>query len=199
MTATRHGAVILAAGGSTRLGRPKQLLELGGESLVRRAARAAAEAGYAPVMVVVGAAAAEVGAALAEGPFEVVENPEWRSGVASSIRRGLAAVLALRPEVSGVLLAVCDQPRVGAAHLAALAAALDDGAHAIVASSYAGTLGVPALFERATFGELEALVGDQGAKPVVTREPGRVAAVPLPGGEWDVDTEADWRDAPGSR
>ncbi len=199
MTATTHGAVILAAGGSTRLGRPKQLLELDGEPLVRRAARAAAEAGYAPVVVVVGAAAAEVGAALAEGPFEVVENPGWRAGVASSIRRGLAAVLALRPDVSGVLLAVCDQPRVGAAHLAALAAVLDDGVHSIAASSYAGTLGVPALFERATFGELEALVGDQGAKPVVTREPGRVAAVPLPGGEWDVDTEVDWRDAPGSR
>lgn len=199
MTAARHGAVILAAGGSTRLGRPKQRLELDGEPLVRRAARAAAEAGYAPVVVVVGAAAAEVSAALAGGGFEVIENPDWRAGVAGSIRRGLAATLERRPEADGVLLAVCDQPAVGAAHLAALAAALADGAHAIAASSYAGTLGVPALFARSTFGELEALEGDHGAKRVVTREPGRVVAVALPGGEWDIDTEADWSAPPARR
>lgn len=192
MTAAGHGAVILAAGGSARLGRPKQLLELLGEPLVRRAARAATAAGYAPVVVVIGAAAAEVSAALAGEPVQVVEHPGWRGGVAGSIRRGLAAVLEGRPEVSGVLLAVCDQPRVGAAHLAALAAALADGAHAVAASSYAGTVGVPALFARATFPELEALEGDHGAKQVVTRDPARVVTVALPGGEWDVDTEADW-------
>ncbi len=190
--------MILAAGGSARLGRPKQLLELHGEPLVRRAARAATAAGFSPVVVVTGAASAEVGAALAGEPVAVVENPDWRAGVAGSIRRGLAAVLALRPDARGVLLAVCDQPRVDAAHLASLAAALADGAHVIAASSYAGTVGVPALFERATFGELEALAGDQGAKPVVTRAPDRVAAVPLPGGEWDVDTEADWSAPPGA-
>ncbi len=198
MTALPHGAVILAAGGSARLGRPKQLLELHGEPLVRRAAREATAAGFSPVVVVTGAASAEVGAALAGEPVAVVENPDWRAGVAGSIRRGLAAVLALRPDARGVLLAVCDQPRVDAAHLASLAAALADGAHVIAASSYAGTVGVPALFERATFGELEALAGDQGAKPVVTRAPDRVAAVPLPGGEWDVDTEADWSAPPGA-
>jgi molybdenum cofactor cytidylyltransferase len=192
VTAARHGAVILAAGGSARLGRPKQLLALDGEPLVRRAARAAAGAGYAPVVVVVGAAANEVSAALEADAFVVVENPGWRAGVAGSIRRGVAALLERRPEVEGVLLAVCDQPAAGAAHLAALADALADGAHAVAASSYAGTVGVPALFARSTFGELEALEGDQGAKRVVTRDPARVVAVALPGGERDVDTEADW-------
>lgn len=192
MTAARHGAVILAAGGSARLGRPKQLLELEGEPLVRRAARAAAEAGYAPVIVVVGAEAAAVTAALPGAPCVAVEHPGWRAGVAGSIRRGLEALAALRPRAGGVLLAGCDQPRVDAAHLAALAAALADGAHQIAASSYAGTLGVPALFGRAVLDELRALEGERGAWGVIARVPGRVTAVPLPGGERDVDTEADW-------
>lgn len=193
MTATRHGAVVLAAGGSSRLGRPKQLLELDGEPLVRRAARAAALAGYSPVVVVVGAAAAAVGAALAGGPFEVVTNPDWSTGVASSIRRGLAALTALRPDAEGVLLVTCDQPLVEAAHLSALATALGTGPHAVAASSYGGTVGVPALFARALYEELRALEGEHGAKKVVARDPGRVVAVALPGGERDVDTEADWR------
>lgn len=197
--AARHGAVVLAAGGSSRLGRPKQLLELDGEPLVRRAARAAAEAGFDPVIVVVGAAEAEVRAALAGGAFAVVTNPDWPSGVASSVRRGLETLLALRPDAGGVLLAACDQPRLGAAHLAALAGALEGGGHAVAASSYAGTVGVPALFSRAVFDELRALDGEQGAKRVVTRDPGRVVSVALPGGERDIDTEADWTAERGGR
>lgn len=192
MTAARHGAVVLAAGGSARLGRPKQLLELAGEPLVRRAARAAAEAGYSPVVVVVGADPAAVTAALAGAACVAVENPDWRTGVASSIRRGLAALSSLRPDADGVLLAVCDQPLADAAHLARLAGALADGGHAIAASSYAGTAGVPALFTRPVLDELRALEGERGAKQVVARDPGRVALVPLPGGERDVDTDADW-------
>lgn len=192
MTGARHGAVVLAAGGSTRLGRPKQLLEVGGEPLVRRAARVAGEAGFAPVVVVVGAAAAEVGAALAGGAFEIVTNPEWRSGMASSVRRGVEALTALRSDVAGVLLTTCDQPRVEAAHLAALRDALRDGVHDLAASSYGETVGVPALFSRAVFAELRALEGEHGAKRVLTRAPRRVVSVALPGGECDIDTEADW-------
>ncbi len=192
MTTARYGAVVLAAGGSTRLGTPKQLLALRGEPLVRRAARVAAEAGFSPVIVVVGAEAEDVEEALAGGAFVVAKNPDWRSGVASSIRRGIEALSALRPDVDGALLATCDQPLVEARHLATLATALDE-AHAIAASSYAGTVGVPALFSRALFGELLALEGEHGAKRVVTREPGRVVRVELPEGECDIDTEAEWR------
>lgn len=192
MTASRHGAVVLAAGGSRRLGRPKQLLELRGEPLVRRAARIAAEAGFAPVIVVVGAEADAVGAALAGGSFAVVANEGWESGVASSIRRGIEALRAMRGDVEGALLATCDQPLVGPGHLAALAAAASSGAKAIAASSYGGTVGVPALFSRAIFDELLALEGDRGAKRVIARDEGRVACVEVPEGERDVDTEADW-------
>jgi molybdenum cofactor cytidylyltransferase len=192
VTAPRHGAVVLAAGGSRRLGRPKQLLELRGEPLVRRAARIAAEAGFAPVVVVVGAEADAVGAALAGGPFTVVANERWESGVASSIRRGIEALRATRGDVDGALLATCDQPLVEPGHLAALAAAASSEGKAIAASSYGGTVGVPALFTRAVLDELLALEGDHGAKRVIARDADRVARVELPGGERDVDTEADW-------
>jgi molybdenum cofactor cytidylyltransferase len=190
MAAPDHGAVILAAGGSTRLGRPKQLLELGGEPLVRRAARIATEAGCHPVLVVVGGHGEAVTRALGE-PFQAVSNPDWSTGVASSIRRGLAALCARRPDAGGALITSCDQPLVEARHLAALCAALVPG-RLIAASRYAGTLGVPALFARAVFGELLALTGDRGAKRVIALDPGRVAALDLPEAGRDVDTEADW-------
>lgn len=191
MATASHGAVVLAAGGSTRLGRPKQLLELDGEPLVRRAARIAAEAGYDPVVVVVGAEGEAVTRALG-GAFLAVTNPDWSAGAASSIRRGLEALRTLRPGVGGALIVTCDQPLVEARHLAALAAALGPDRQ-IAASRYAGTLGVPALFARAVFGELLALTGEAGAKRVVLRDPERVASVELPEAGRDVDTEADWR------
>lgn len=185
------GAVVLAAGGSTRLGRPKQLLDLNGEPLVRRAARIAAEAGFDPVVVVVGAEGEAVTRALG-GAFVAVTNPDWSTGAASSIRRGLEALLALRPGVAGALVVTCDQPLVEARHLTALASALGPD-RSIAASRYAGTLGVPALFARTVFGELLALTGEPGAKPVIMRDTRRVASVELPEAERDVDTEADWR------
>jgi molybdenum cofactor cytidylyltransferase len=191
VTAARHGAIVLAAGGSSRLGRPKQLLELGGEPLVRRAARAAAEAAYAPIVVVVGAEEAAVRRALESGAFAIAVNERWKTGIASSIRAGIEALLAQRPDAEGALLAACDQPLVGAAHLALLAGALGGG-KAIAASSYGGTAGVPALFAREVFPELLALEGDRGAKRVIASDPARVAVVDLPGGERDVDTEKDW-------
>jgi molybdenum cofactor cytidylyltransferase len=187
--------VVLAAGGSTRLGRPKQLLELRGEPLVRRAARIAAEAGYDPVVVVLGAEAEAVAGALGP-PWHAVANPRWGSGAASSVRAGLEALQALRPGVEGVLLLACDQPLLEPRHLAALAAALGPG-RAIAASRYAGTLGVPALFARELFGELLALAGERGARGVVARDPRRVAAVDLPEAARDVDTEEDWAALPG--
>ena len=152
MSAARHGAVVLAAGASTRLGRPKQLLELSGEPLVRRAARTAAEARLR-------ARWWWWWARRGPGPRRAVgravrgrDQPGLQArGAASSVRRGLETLLTLRPQVDGVLLTTCDQPLVEARHLAALAAALEDGLHPIAASSYGETVGVPALFSRVVF------------------------------------------------
>jgi len=185
------GAVVLAAGQSLRLGRPKQLVEFRGEPLVRRATRAAVEAMLEPVVVVIAPAAEAVRAAVAGLPVEVVENPLWASGMASSLRAGVARVRALAPAAAGVTLIACDQPLVDAAHLQQLLAERRRTGRPVVASEYAGVRGVPVLMGAEILDEVGALEGDTGARDIVRRDPARVAAVPFPGGELDVDTAAD--------
>jgi molybdenum cofactor cytidylyltransferase len=181
------GGVVLAAGGSSRLGRPKQLLLHEGRTLVRRAAEAAVGAGCEPVVVVLGAHGEAVAGELADLPVRTVDNPEWREGMGGSLRVGVRAL----PEVDAVLVLLCDQLRVDAAHLKALMDTFTRTHAPIVASGYEGARGVPALFSRALLPELEALEADQGARKVIVRDPTRVVEVPLPGGGEDVDTAAD--------
>lgn len=190
------GVVLLAAGGSSRLGRPKQLLVHQGKTLVRRAAEAAVEAACGPVVVVLGARAEAVTAELSGLPVHAVHNADWAAGMGSSLRQGLRALQAEAPveagtPVDGALLMLCDQLRVDASHLRALVEAFTRTQAPIVASGYEGTRGVPALFSHALFPELEALAPDQGARGVIAREPSRVVEVALSGGGEDVDTAAD--------
>jgi molybdenum cofactor cytidylyltransferase len=191
--AAGFGAVVLAAGPSRRLGQPKQLLAWRGEPLVRRAARAAMDAGFWPVVVVLGARCDEVRAVLAGMPLATVTNPGFADGIAGSIRTGLHRLRVCAPEVKGAVFLACDQPLVEPAHLGALASAAEGSGKPIAASAYGGTLGVPALFAASIFPELLRLQGDAGARRVIAREAARVAAVPLAGGELDVDTPEDWQ------
>jgi len=174
-------AVILAAGASRRLGRPKQLVEVDGEPLVHRIARMALTA-CEPVAVVAGAV--PLRDALVDLPIALVDNVFWAEGVASSIRAGVAWA---EPADSVVLL-TCDQVLLDPAHLRALIRASEEGR--LAASRYDGVLGVPAVFPRAYFPVLLALSGDRGAQPLL--EP----AVPVdwPAGARDLDTEADLSD-----
>ncbi|RYZ41017.1 MAG: nucleotidyltransferase family protein [Myxococcaceae bacterium] len=178
--------VLLAAGGSSRLGQPKQLLRHEGTSLVRRAAEAALGAG--PVVVVLGARREDIAAELGGLSVRCVDNPDWALGQGSSLHVGLRA---LPPDVDGALVMLCDQLRVDAAHLRALVATFERTHAPIVASAYAGTRGVPALFSRTLFSELEALPPTDGARRLIARDPSRVVEVALPGGEEDVDTAPD--------
>ncbi|WP_375754230.1 NTP transferase domain-containing protein [Corallococcus exercitus] len=179
--------VVLAAGGSSRLGQPKQLLRHEGTSLVRRAALHALAA--SPVVVVVlGARREDVAAELAGLAVRCVDNPDWALGQGSSLHAGLRA---LPPDVDGAVLMLCDQLRVDAGHLRSLLSTFEHTHAPIVASAYAGTRGVPALFSRTLFPELEALPPSDGARKLIARDPSRVVEVPLPGGEEDVDTAED--------
>jgi molybdenum cofactor cytidylyltransferase len=183
----RVGGVVLAAGSSSRLGRPKQLVLYKDKTLVRRMAEEAVEAGLSPVVVVLGARADDVAAELTGLPVRTVHNPNWEAGMGSSLQVGVRAL----PEVDAALIMLCDQLRVDSAHLKALMEAFARTGAAIVASSYGGTRGVPALFARATFPEFETLAPTQGARGVIAREPSRVIEVALPGGDEDIDTAAD--------
>ena len=178
--------VVLAAGGSARLGRPKQLEMLGGERLLSRAIRVAEEAGLSPIVVVLGAAAEEVLAGVDCRQAVVVVNEEWREGIASSIRTGIAYLD--REKTRGAILIPCDQPAITGEHLRRL---IPESREEVRASGYAGQVGIPAFFASARFADLLGLRGDVGAKGLL-----RTAdAIELPGGELDVDTPAALQEA----
>lgn len=182
---------MLAAGGSRHLGTPRQLLELRGEPLVRRAARAAVEAGLWPVVVAVGDHTEEVRAALAGLPVVTVSSASVPEGASCSLRLGLERLAECSPAAVGVVVLMFDQPAVRASHLRALAAARCKE-RPLVASSYAGSLGMPALFPVAVFPELRALGADAGCAQLLARHAAQVAPVALHGGELHVNTPEDW-------
>ena len=186
-------AVVLAAGGSSRLGEPKQLLcDSHGETLVHMAAREACEAGAAPVLVVIGANAAAVADAVRDLPVTVVLNEDWHTGLSSSIKSGVA-VIADMAGADALLLLTCDMPAVGVTHLNELLVAFTAGA-VRVASSYGDTVGIPAVVPRSEFDELLQLSGDKGAKLLLSRDDTQLIA--LRNGAFDLDTPDDvaaWR------
>ena len=181
--------MVLAAGASTRLGRPKQLVEHEGEPLVRRAAIAAAQTGAAPVIVVLGAHAELIAPALhALTSVSVIVNDDWRAGLASSL---VAGVRALRAHaIDAALVTLADQPLVDAAALRRLVDAFTSTSR-IVAAEYRGVLGVPALFAREHLDDLLQLTGDAGAGGWLRRHARDVTRVPMDAAALDVDTEDD--------
>jgi molybdenum cofactor cytidylyltransferase len=185
--------VILAAGCSSRMGRPKQSLSFGGRSLLRGSAEAALGAGCDPVYVVLGAWKEKLRDELAGLTVRMVENSEWKTGMGSSIRRGVEAAVATEPLPDAVLLMVSDQPLVGADALRRLIAAADSGWQDMVASKYSDTVGVPALFRRSVFHELLHVNPAEGAKKMLCDPRHRTIPIALPEAETDIDTPEDFR------
>jgi molybdenum cofactor cytidylyltransferase len=188
----RFGALILAAGASRRMGRTKALLEIGGQTLVVRAALAALAAPVWPVVVVLGAQAAQIRPALARLPVLPVENPAWSEGMASSLRAGVAALRQFSRQLDGALVALCDQPAFSAETIGRLLAAQRETGLGIAAARYGGRCGAPALFLREHFAALAALTGEEGARLLLNGDPARVAAVDLPELAADLDTPEDY-------
>ena len=186
------GAVVLAAGASTRMGRPKQLLQFGGEAMLRRAASVALKAGCRPVVVVTGADAAASRKALRGLNVREAENQQWESGISSSVRVGIEALVTANPRTAAVVLMLCDQPFVTREIIAQLVAAHRETGRSVVASRYGASYGVPALFGKAHFAELKTLEGAAGAKQVIQKHLRKVQLLPFPEGEIDVDTPDDF-------
>lgn len=185
-------ALVLAAGGSQRLGRSKQLVELGGRTLIRRAIEATLDAMLKPVVVVLGCDAPACAAQLAGLNAAIVVNEDWSRGIGASLRAGLAH-LERSTSPSAVLITLCDQPCVDAASLRRITTAHIETGAAVVAARYDGTLGVPALFAASTFDRLRALPDDAGAKRIIRELEPEVVAVDLPEAALDLDSEADVR------
>jgi molybdenum cofactor cytidylyltransferase len=186
------GAVILAAGESSRLGRPKQLIEFRGKTLVRRVVDAADEAGCSPIAVVIGSDGKKVAHELEQTSAAIVENETWRNGIGTSIRAGMQSLVERRPGLDAVILLVSDQPLVEAELIKQVIARHGETGKTIIASGYSRTLGVPALFDRSHFEELLTLPDDSGAKSIILSRRARVVEFPFPQGNVDIDTLADY-------
>jgi molybdenum cofactor cytidylyltransferase len=189
----RLGAIVLAAGGSSRMGAAKPLLEWEGRPLIVRAVDAALGSQAHPVVVVLGCDAERVRAPIAGLPVRIVLNPEWSDGMASSIRAGLSDLLGADPGLDAVLVALCDQPELSSGVIGRLAAA-HRATGRIAAARYGGRNGAPAVFGREHFAALGALTGDQGARALLNSDPEKVAALELPALRFDLDTPEDFRD-----
>jgi molybdenum cofactor cytidylyltransferase len=182
--------IVLAAGLSRRMGQAKLLLPVGGRAIVRHAVEAVLAGGVDSVWVVTGPDVEPIQAALAGIDVEIVVNPAPEQGQAGSVRAGIAA---LPPAVDSVLIALGDQPALAPSIIPALLAARRASTKSIVAPRYRDGQGNPVLFKREIFPELLRLTGDQGARPIIQREPARVEWVeldlPMPP---DVDTPGDY-------
>jgi molybdenum cofactor cytidylyltransferase len=177
------GLILLAAGASSRMGRPKQLLPFRGMTLVRYCARVALDAGCRPV-VVIGANAEAVRKELEGVDGFIEENRDWEKGPGTSVRAGLAALLRAAPDVAGTLITLVDQPLITAEDLRELTAS-ETG---IAAAAFEGTVGSPAYFGREYFEELSKLPDGVGAKVILIRAGDKLRQVPIPCAGVDVDT-----------
>ncbi len=188
MAAHNIAAVVLAAGGSTRFGPPKQLLPFRGKPLIRCLVEVAIQSKSKATYVVLGAQANKIQTELANLPATVVHNADWQEGIASSIRAGITAI---PPDCTAALLLVIDQPFLTTALLDSIIDRHLATRAPVVACSYANTVGVPALFDRTLFPELLSLQGDRGAKRVILAHAEEAETIPWPDGAVDIDIVED--------
>lgn len=181
--------VLLAAGSASRYGSAKQLLPVNGEPMVRRAALAALQTD-ARLLVVTGAHAGAVEAALAGLPLELLHNPDWEQGLGGSIA---CAFRRIGRSSSASLVFLADQPQIGAAELQQLIDAHERRPELIIAADHGPTLGPPCLFPQRWYAELAALSGPQGARLLLQKHAAEVETLPLPQAAIDIDTPEDYR------
>lgn len=186
------GIIIVAAGNSSRLGQPKQLLEYNGYTLLRNTIIQAKLVPNSLVVVVTGAYKQQMDKELAYTAAKVVHNPHWQDGMASSITTGLYKLRALNPEIEKCIFTVCDQPYLTADVFRLLLEQYVESKKGIVASAYAETLGVPMLFDSKYFKAILHLTGQDGAKKLLQFYKDDVAAIPFEKGYIDIDTIEDY-------
>ncbi len=185
------GVIILAAGNSSRLGEPKQMLTYNGKALIRNLAEAAT-ALETTVVVVTGAHTDIIVNELAGLSIDFAYNADWQTGMGSSIRTGVRKMLHLKPYVDNIILTVSDQPFVTVQIFEQLIQAAQSNSHGIVASGYDHTMGTPALFGKNYFDALIHLNESEGAKKLFARFENDVVIVPFPKGIIDIDTREDY-------
>ena len=185
------GAILLAAGGSSRLGRPKQLVEFQGKPLIRRSAEVLAASACSPVVVVLGAEIEGSRGKLGGLNVSICINEDWNVGISSSIKAGLEYILERVHDIDAVLIALCDQPYISTDDFDRLKDEFQTGRSPIVASAYNDVVGVPAIFAREIFDSLLDLKGDQGARYLLRQNPEQISLVAVNHARFDIDTPED--------
>jgi molybdenum cofactor cytidylyltransferase len=186
------GLIILAAGGSRRMGKPKQQLLYQGKTLLSHSISVALASPCRPIVVVTGANIFAIEPGDNQDAVQLVHNDQWQTGMASSIRCGMSHIRTLQTGLFAVVFMLCDQPKVTPDLLEQLIERHESKQAKLVACEYSGTICVPALFDRLYFDELAGLSGDQGAKKVLLAHRGEMQTVLFPAGAVDIDTPEEY-------
>jgi molybdenum cofactor cytidylyltransferase len=186
------GIIILAAGNSSRLGQPKQLLGYKDSTLLKNTIAEAFLVPDVAIIVVTGSNNQLIEEELDPSRIKICFNPDWETGISSSIVNGLDALVRAYPDCENCIFAVCDQPYVSSLVFENLIMEHSKAGKGITASAYSGTLGTPVLFNKKYFTELAALQGQEGAKKIINRFLEDTASVPFEKGNIDIDTEDDY-------
>lgn len=189
---SKIAAVILAAGASTRLGSPKQLLSYKGTTLIEHSIDVALKSGCFPVIVVLGAYKEKIQPLIEKYSVEVVENELWSQGMGSSIKAGIKA-LSDSKDIKACLIMLCDQPLVSVISNKRIIGAYLSGKSSIITSLYENSLGVPALFDKSYFNELVSLKDNEGAKKLFAKYKTALEQIDFPEGAIDIDTVEDYK------
>ena len=187
------GIIILAAGASTRLGKPKQLLQYRGKTLLAHAINEAVNSNADAVVVVLGKDANLFKKDIDERKIRVAINSSWEEGMASSLRLGMDTLLKDKPYIDAVIFMVCDQPHVLSSILNDLIITQQKTTKQIVTSNYGDSMGPPSLLHKKYFEELMKLSGDAGARKIIQKNMNDVATILFPEGNIDIDTEEDYK------
>lgn len=187
------GIIILAAGASTRLGKPKQLLQYRGKTLLAHAINEAVNSNADAVVVVLGKDANLFKKEIDERKIRVAINSSWEEGMASSLRLGMDTLLKDKPYIDAVIFMVCDQPHISSSVLNELIITQQKTTKQIVTSNYGDSMGPPALLHKKYFEELMKLSGDAGARKIIQKNMNDVATILFPEGNIDIDTEEDYK------
>lgn len=186
------GVIILAAGASTRMGRPKQTLKIKDKTLLEISIEAAVQSIAEHVVVVLGANEKYGRPIVANHPIEILTNSDWEKGIGTSIKAGLRYLLEIQPKADAALFIVCDQPLITSAHIDKLVRKFQHSQKQIIASRYTDTLGVPALFRKTLFKDILEIKNDQGAKQIINRNLEDTDFESFPQGALDLDTPEDY-------
>jgi molybdenum cofactor cytidylyltransferase len=181
--------IILAAGASSRMEMPKQLLMIEGKTLIRRVSEMAIETSCHPIVVVLGANKEPIRKEIEKIPLTIIENPKWEDGMSSSMKMGLVGAYLTEKEIDAVIFLTVDMPFVSSKLINdMIAKAIENPDSQIVACSYEKQFGIPVLFKRSLFNDLLELKGDEGAKKIVLKNKDKTSLIDFPEGKFDLDT-----------